>query len=302
MKKNILLSGCTGFIGQFLIPKLINKDWNVIVLSRQPRQKIHKMFSTEVEVINHFNDLQVTRKITACINLSGENIFEKSWIKERKQILISSRIDVTKRFCNFVSSLQDQPEVFISGSAVGYYGNQPIDVVTTEESKPGNDFAAQLCNDWEKAAQQNLPATMRTCILRIGLVLHKKNGMLKKMVPLFRLGLGCKLGSGKQMMSWIHIEDLVNTIFFILETHRINGVVNAVAPYPVSNEDFSNKLAKILHAPRILKFPESFIRFIYGERSALLLTSQNTFPEKLLLNNFEFKFPELTTALQDLFK
>ena len=296
MEKNILMSGCTGFIGQFLVPKLIKKNWHPIIFSRQPRSRITNLFSEQVEVINNFEDTVNNQKIHACINLSGENIFEKSWTDERKHILYSSRVEVTERFCQFVQQLEPSPDVFISGSAVGYYGPQSNHVEIDEQSEPGNDFSSQLCLEWE-AATNYLPATVRLCLLRTGIVLHPMFGALTQMLPVFKLGFGGSLGHGKQMMPWIHIEDMVDIIIFLLENHRISGPVNAVAPNAVTNETFSQALSEVLHRPCFMKTPQWIIQLLFGERATLILEGQNVKPAKLVVSQFKFKFPEIKAAL-----
>ncbi len=293
---HFLISGGTGLIGRQLCHHFTQQGHQVSVLSRQCAHKVQEICGASVNTQNHCHEIDPTTHIDAIINLAGAPITDKRWRPARKKILINSRISITRQLVELTQSLTQPPELMISGSAVGFYGNQ-ADNFLVESSPPQEDFAHQLCADWEAAAHDGLPTSTRLCTLRTGLVLSKQGGMLKKLLPAFKWGGGAVLGDGTQWMPWIHIDDMVNIIDWIISHPNLTGPVNAVAPHPVTNQSFTRELGKALSRPTWLSAPEPVLKFALGEMASLLLASQRAIPEKLLHSGFQFKFNYLDKAL-----
>jgi len=294
---NILITGGTGFIGQALCKKLLELNHSLIVLTRNPKKAQSKL-GNQIRTITQFSDLQKSDMIDAVINLAGEPIADHKWTVKRKKLLETSRIDLTADLVSFMRSLNTTPEVLISGSAIGFYG-EGGDEFLTEHTEPHDEFTHRLCASWEMQALRAKADNIRVAILRTGLVIGRNGGFLKKMLPSYRLGLGAQLGNGKQWMSWIHRDDYIDIILFILNDKTQNGIYNATAPNPVNNHTFSNILASVLKRPRLLTVPASVLRLMLGEMSHLLTTSQRVLPAKLQKAGFEFKYKELQLALEE---
>ena len=236
----------------------------------------------------------------AVINLSGEGIADSRWTDKRKRLLRSSRIAVTEQLVSRLNLLDGEPDVVISGSAIGYYGAQTQDV--TEENKSGWDFAARLCADWERAIGGLNSEATQIYTLRIGVVLGRPGGFLGRLEMPFRLGLGGPLGNGQQILSWIHRDDLVSMIRWMLSGTPDAGAYNATSPHPVSNEDFTTTFGQILKRPTIFRVPEAPMRLVLGELADLLFKGQRVKPQRALDHGFQFKYPDLKRALADLFR
>jgi len=236
------------------------------------------------------------------VNLAGASIAAGRWTEARKRLLWSSRVDATQSLIAALSRLSPPPAVFISASAVGYYGDRG-DELLTEASAPGKDFLAQLAQNWEAAAQQAAQHGMRTVILRFGMVLAPHGGALARMLPPFRFGLGGPLGSGRQWVSWIALEDAVGIITQALEHAEWGGVYNAVAPEPVRNRDFARALGHVLGRPAALPVPAVALRLLFGELAdALLLASQRVIPQRLQAVGYQYAYNDLTMALAAMLK
>jgi NAD dependent epimerase/dehydratase family enzyme len=286
----------------------------------------------EVEAFSSLDDWKPERIFDAVINLAGEPIVDAYWSAKRKQVLWDSRVTLTKKLVQRITGAEQKPTVLLSGSAIGYYGNRG-DTELDEAAAAGNDFAADLCNAWEAAAlgagqygvrprhgaaeptgagvaaSHLLPQTagcasnvskVRICLMRTGLVLSKSGGLLGRMRLPFKLGLGAKLGDGKQWMSWVHIEDYVAMVLRLLRDEQMHGPVNMTAPNPVTNAEFTRSLARALHRPAFFTAPGLLLKLVMGERSALLLEGQCVLPTKFEDTGFHFRFSELEIALQDL--
>ena len=232
----ILITGGTGFIGRTLCHRLLDSGHELIVLSRRPEQ-VTKLYGESVTAISNLEDLSVEETVDAIINLSGEGIADRLWTKKRKQKLLDSRINITRQLIAYVASARQKPSVMISGSAIGYYGSNGESEADETTDNP-EDFAQQLCKQWEAAAEAVKQHGVRLCILRIGLVIGRDGGFVKRMLLPFKLGLGGRLGNGQQWMSWIHIEDVVGAILFALDGD-VAGPMNLVAPEAVRNRDFA---------------------------------------------------------------
>ena len=292
----ILITGGTGFIGRTLCHRLLDSGHELIVLSRRPEQ-VTKLCGESVTAVSDLEDLSAEESINAIINLSGEGIADRLWTKKRKQKLLDSRINITRQLISYVASARQKPAVMISGSAVGYYGkNGELEADETPDNP--DDFAQQLCKQWEAAAEAVKQHGVRLCILRTGLVIGRDGGFVKRMLLPFKLGLGGRLGDGQQWMSWIHKEDLITIIETLLSTAELEGIFNATAPQPVTNAEFSACLAKNLHRPAIFPVPAIVLKLLLGEMSELLLGGQKVLPERLVEQEFPFQYESLDSALK----
>lgn len=291
---NILLTGGTGLIGSALIETCLKRNadaYRFTVLSRKLRSPY-----AGVIYVQDLIDIPLETQFDAVINLAGEPIADARWTDARKKKLVGSRVDTTRSLINFLAMLEATPPVLISGSAVGWYGDQGNTVVN-EETLPQPEFSHELCRTWEDTALAAENLGMRVCLLRTGLVLSAKGGFLHRMLLPFKLGLGGKLGSGKHYMAWIHINDIVAQILFLITNTRCFGAFNATAPTPVTNEEFTRELAKALHRPAMLPMPKWFVELLFGEMSRLLLTGQNAVPEKFIHAGFQFEHTHIGSAL-----
>ncbi len=295
---NILITGGTGFIGQKLCRYLLNKGHHLTVLSRKPA-KVSLLCGKQVRAIDHLEKLSETNCLDAIINLAGEGITNARWTKKRKQILMDSRIKTTEQLIAFINKAQQKPSVLISGSAVGYYGNQGSTILTEKSKAIDNGFAHQLCARWETSALKARNLGVRVCILRTGLVIGNDGGFLAKMLPAFKLGLGGKIGNGQQWMSWIHRSDLIQIIDTMLNSTTMEGIYNGTAPHPVTNQEFTKCLANQLHRPAIVPAPAFILKLMLGEMADLLLGGQRAIPARLQDINFQFHFNTLDEALND---
>lgn len=294
----ILITGGTGLIGRHLCKALLAKGHLLTVLSRHPEMVAVKCGAT-VQALATLDEWGVDRIFDAVINLAGEPIVDAWWSEKLKQVLRDSRIALTEKLVQRIAAAKQKPAVLLSGSAVGFYGNGG-DTELEESAGPGKDFAAGLCRDWEVAARAAERSGTRVCLLRTGLVLSESGGMLGRMLLPFKLGLGARLGDGKQWMSWVHIDDYVEMVLRLLDDEQLRGPFNMTAPQPVTNAEFTRTLAHALHRPAVFAVPGVVLRVAMGERSALLLEGQRVLPTRLVAAGYQFKFPDLSRALDDL--
>jgi uncharacterized protein (TIGR01777 family) len=294
----ILLTGGTGFIGSHLCPLLLQHGHRVTVLSRRP-ETVKKLLGSEVEAWHSLTQWQPDTYFDAVINLAGEPVIDKAWTPERKQALLDSRIAVTQQLVAAMQKARKKPHILLSGSAIGIYGDSGT-APCHESAAAGSDFAARLCHEWEQAACKAEEIGVRVVLLRTGLVLAAQGGMLKKMRLPFSLGLGSQLGDGSQMMSWIHLHDYLSAVLMLLDCEDCQGPFNMTAPQPASNKQFSRALAHSLGRPLLLRTPEWALKPVLGERSILLFGGQNVLPAKLLGNGFQFRYPTLEGALENI--
>jgi hypothetical protein len=236
----------------------------------------------------------------AAVNLAGASIAGESWSDERKAILRSSRVHITRELICALEKLQDGPKTLVSASAIGYYGNRG-DEVLTEESKPGADFLGRVTQEWEAEAVKAEALGMRVVRLRFGIILARHGGALPQIMRPFKFGVGGKIGSGRQWMSWVTLQDVVSVIRSVLENRAISGAVNVVSPQPVRNADFAKELGRAMHRPAILPAPAFALKFALGEMAdALLLASQRVIPSRLSQLGFKFSHPDLSSALNQI--
>ncbi|MBG3079991.1 TIGR01777 family protein [Proteus mirabilis] len=294
----ILITGGTGLIGKALVCELALSNNDITVLSRSP-QKVYSHFCNEITCWTQLSDKQNLNEFDAVINLAGEPIADNRWTPAQKQKLINSRCDLTQKLVELIKASDSPPSVFISGSAVGFYGDQG-DLQVTEQTPANPEFTHELCAKWESIALEAQTPLTRVCLLRTGIVLSTLGGALPKMSKPFKLGLGGKLGSGKQYMPWIHIDDMVSAIIFLLNTQDAKGAFNLTAPNPVQNKEFTRLLGKAFNRPALMTVPESVLRLVMGESATLVLGGQQAIPEKLLNAGFEFRYPQLEEALKDI--
>lgn len=289
----ILITGGTGFIGTALCQQLLQKNHDISVLSRHPKS-VQNINGKTINTLA-FEQLKPDDNWQAIINLAGAPIFASRWTDARKQIMRDSRIKLTLQLVEYMAKMDNKPQVFLSGSAIGYYGNQG-DQILTEQSTIRRDFSQQLCQDWEAAALQAQALGIRVCLIRTGLVIAEHGGLLQRMLPAFKLCLGGPIGDGRQWMSWIHRQDWLNIAELLLNS-ELQGAFNATAPNPVTNNEFTQTLANRLHRPAILPMPASFLKLLLGEMSELVLGSQRVLPERLLVAGYKFQYTELNDAL-----
>ena len=300
---NLFITGGTGLIGSALCRELLRRNDRITVLSRRPR-KAEALLGEGIRIVSDLNEWPSDTAYDAVINLAGEPIVGKRWSGKRKNILRESRVALTQTLVNRIAGASSKPTVLLSASAVGYYGDtgdaEIGEMHALQAGTRGTDFGAQLCHDWEACAQRAAESGVRVCLLRTGLVLSGEGGMLRQMLPAFRLGLGAKIGDGCQWMSWIHITDLVNAILHLLDNSGSRGAYNLTAPAPATNALFTRTLAEQLHRPAILTAPAFGIRLALGEAAHLLLGGQKAMPYRLLEEGFRFTYTELPNALRAL--
>ena len=294
---NILITGGTGFIGSALAKSLIKQGHAVTVLNRSP-DKIAKICGSGVKALGSLAQLNAEDSYQVIINLAGAPIVDARWSEARKQLIRESRIGLTKQLIVCIARMAVKPELLISGSAIGYYGEQG-DTVLNEQSNPCEDFSGQLCADWEAAAKQAEQFGVRVCLIRTGLVIAGGGGFLQRLLPPFRLGLGGRLGNGRQWMSWIHRQDWINIALAMIADATMQGAYNATAPNPATNAEFTRILAQCLRRPALLPVPAWLLKTLLGERSQLILGSQRVLPERLLAQGFKFQYDDLAVALKE---
>ncbi len=295
---DILITGGTGSIGRVLCRQLIAEGHSLTVLSRKP-DTVKTICGEGTTAISSIIELPSSARFDAVINLAGEVVIGPYWTENRKKKLWDSRVTVTGQLVDFIKRADIKPNVLINTSAVGFYGNGG-DAIIDEDSLGSGGFAHELCVGWEKAAAKVEEFGVRLCIVRFGLVLMPHGGMLKSMLPSFRLGLGARIGDGRQWMPWIHCADLVAMLEFLLAKPELRGVFNGVSPNPVTNREFTSVLAKTLHRPAYFFAPAFLLKLAMGEMGQLLLEGQRAIPKRFQEVGFEFRYPKLDFALADI--
>ena len=306
MQGKIIINGATGFVGSNLSRELLKNNYSIIALTRNP-EKVKSIFCDRVTpilfdatAIN--NSADQFENAHAVINLAGQNISSGRWTAAKKEMILSSRLDSVNNLVSVIKHLNNKPEVFIQASAIGYYGDRE-DEKLTENSSPGSGFLADVIQKLEKACKTVENTGVRSVILRIGVVLGKDGGALPKMILPYRLFAGGHVGKGIQWFSWIHLEDLIDTVRFFLNDQNLSGIFNLTSPNPVTMKEFSKILGKVISRPSWLPVPGFVLKLIYGEMAReTLLSGSRVLPEKLLNAGFEFKFPDTEKALEDILK
>ncbi len=295
---HILLTGGTGLIGRALCAHWAEQGHQLTVWSREPGN-VPGLCGAGVRGIARLDELG-EEPLDAVINLAGAPIADRPWSSKRKALLWSSRVGLTEHLLDWLHGRTQRPAVLLSGSAVGWYGNGGERELSEDAQPVTDDFAAQLCGAWEETALRAEELGMRVVLIRTGLVLSRDGGMLKRLLLPFRLGLGGRIGDGRQWMPWIHIADQIGLIDFLLQQGQARGPYNASAPLPVRNAEFSKALGQALSRPALLPAPAFVLRAGLGEMSELLLGGQRALPTRLLEAGFSFRFTHLDVALADL--
>ena len=294
----ILISGASGLVGT-AAGDALRRDGHIVGQFVRPGGTA-RAGDVRWDPASGTADLAAMEGADAVICLSGASVGEGRWTAERKKVLRSSRVDLTRVLVDSLGRLKQKPRVFVAASAVGYYGNRG-DEILTESSAGGNDFIAELARDWETESMRAEAAGIRTVILRFAVILSPKGGALARMVLPFKLGAGGRLGSGKQWMSWVALEDVVEIVRAAISDERMRGPVIVAAPGPVQNAEFTRVLAKVLRRPAIFPAPPFALRIALGEMAdGLLLASQRVIPEKLRAAGYRFRYENLESALREI--
>ena len=302
----ILLAGGTGFIGRKLYGALTADGHSVTVLSRSD-STARRILGQKAAVVEWDGKSLVGLRpsvdgLDAIVNLSGESIAGRRWSSKQKERLLSSRLEPTRAIVKAIGQSDKKPALLINQSAVGYYGNTG-DAEITEDHLPGSDFLATLCQKWEAEAKDAEEYGVRVVRLRTGIVLGRDGGALERMLVPFRLFVGGPIGSGKQWTSWIHLDDVIGVIRFALANAKVKGPVNCTAPEPLTNLEFSKTLGLVLRRPSWAPVPAFVLKVLFGEMAeAVLLGGQRVVPGKLMQLGYEFRFPRLQEAFEDIFR
>ena len=296
---NITITGGTGFIGRRLVARLLAGNHSLHLLVRHARIGLGPQVQCSV-----WNALDIEpapeslAEADAVIHLAGEPVSQR-WTPAAKRRILESRVEGTRRLIDALSRRSRRPSVLVCASAVGFYGSRG-DAILTESAAAGEGFLSEVCTVWEKTADAALNLGMRVVKLRTGMTLGKEGGALAQMLTPFQWGVGGKVASGKQWVSWIHVDDLAELIQFAVENAGLSGPVNATAPNPVTNAEFTRELAAALHRPAFLSIPAAALRAVYGEMAEIILASQRAVPRAALSAGFRFRYPELGAALRNL--
>ncbi len=291
----VLITGASGLIGQALQKSFTEKGYEMLLASRkEPTDEGHIQW----DIDTGFADPEKLEGIDAVVHLAGENVSGLRWTEDKKKAIRDSRVLGTRSVVDAISKLKKRPKVFIAASAIGFYGERGEEEVT-ESSAAGDNFLAEVSKAWESESRRAEDAGIRTVLLRTGIVLSKDGGALSTMLLPFKLGVGGVVGSGKQWMSWISLDDQVAVINFAIENENLRGAVNAVSPNPVINHDFTKTLGEVLYRPTFLPLPEFAVSMVFGEMGdALLLASTKVLPKRLEDAGFKFKYPDLKAAIE----
>jgi len=294
----LAVTGSSGLVGSHLMPLLIGRGDDVIRLVRSRPQPGKK----EIQWDPTSGDIALTglEGLNGVVHLAGENIATGRWNTQKKKRIRDSRVQGTRLLAEYLTKLEPAPTVMVSASAIGFYGNRGAEQLT-EESSPGDDFLAEVCQEWEKATEPLRKKEVRVVNLRFGVILSPSGGALKKMLLPFRMGLGGRVGDGRQYMSWISLDDVLHAILHTLSTDSLQGPVNVVSPHPLTNGEFTKILGRVLSRPTLFPMPAFAARLVFGEMAdALLLSSTRVEPSGLLKSGYQFKHTELETTLRHL--
>ncbi len=301
--KKIVITGATGFLGKRIAEELISRGDEVTIFTRSvknAKQKISNAYDYvgwNPELNNWYQKLEDK---DAVVHLAGENVMAKRWNAEHKKNILSSRIEGTRSLVNAIGQLKNKPEVFISASAIGYYGNSESPV--NENSAPGKDFLAEVVNAWESEAGKVESCGVRRVSIRTGIVLDTNEGALVPMINQFKFFAGGPIGNGKQWFPWIHIEDVVKIFLFAIDNQKVSGALNASSPNPLRMKEFCKTLGRVMHRPSLFKVPAFIIKILFGEAADVLLNGAQVIPEKTIKAGYNFRFETAEEALKNLLK
>ena len=298
----VLITGGTGFIGRALVQRLAAAGHTVTVWSRHPAQAARQL-GAGVRCVSALNAIAAADRIDAIVNLAGARVVGPPWTAARRQVLLDSRVGTTQALLQWLQQTGQRPSVWVQASAIGFYGVRPPEELLTETSAPGQGFMSELCVRWEQAAAQATALGIRQVVLRLGVVLGP-GGALPQLLRPIRLGLGGRMGSGQQVMSWIHRDDVLTLITTALQAPQNNppmqGTYNATAPEPVPQATFARTAGQLLHRPVWLPVPAAPLRWALGEMAQLFVDGQNVVPARLQREGFAFAYPGLREALRSL--
>jgi uncharacterized protein (TIGR01777 family) len=296
--KKVLISGSSGFIGSYILPYLSEQGFRISRLVRR------KGLTSDSEIF--WDPLEETiediskDEIDLVIHLAGESIATGRWTSQKKARIKNSRVKNTHFLSRTLAELEFKPKLLICASAIGYYGDRGMEILN-ERSDPGDGFLAQVCQEWEAATKPAAEAGIRVIHLRFGIILSSEQGALAKMLPAFKAGLGGKIGSGQQYMSWITVEEVVRVIQYVITTPGLNGPINVVSPNPVTNEEFTKCLGQVLSRPVLFTLPSIILKATLGQMAKeLLLTSTRVTPKKLIDSGYTFQHARLDPALRSI--
>jgi uncharacterized protein (TIGR01777 family) len=293
---NVLITGGRGFIGRSLSRKLRDSGYNVAITTREQSDSEEKLTWNTHDLIPP----ETMSRFTAVVNLVGDPVAPARWTEEKKERILSSRVKSTRALVDSMRSMNPKPNVFISASAIGYYGPHGDDYVT-EDTPPASDFLADVCTQWEAEALKAEEMGIRVVLVRIGAVLESDGGALPTMAIPFKYFMGGPIGEGKQWFSWIHRDDVIGMLHLALENESVSGPLNATAPNPVTNREFSTALGRALHRPSCFTVPGFVIKLAFGELGSVMLTGQRVIPEKALKTGYRFKFSDVNDALRAIY-
>jgi len=292
---NIAIHGGTGLIGQALARYFSEQGHDVYIFTRSPKPSAGNIHYLS------FNDSQKPTAVDVAVNLAGEPLNRKRWTAKQKAVIVGSRLQATEAMVKYIQSLSKRPALFVNASAIGVYGISDSATFTEQTTDYGADFLAKTVQDWEAAARPIEQLGIRTVYTRFGVVFARHGGALPMMVMPYRLFIGGRVGSGRQWLSWIHLEDVTRAIAYIIEHDELSGPVNFTAPHPVQMDEFGRTVSRLLGRPHWLPVPVSALRLLLGEMSMLVTEGQRVIPKKLLQAGFRFAFPTLEDCLTDLF-
>ncbi|HVQ56919.1 MAG TPA: TIGR01777 family oxidoreductase [Pyrinomonadaceae bacterium] len=297
----ILITGASGLIGTALQKSFEEKGYEMLLASRsEPKSERDIQWNADAGFADE--DLLRLEGLDAVIHLAGESISALRWTDEKKKAIRDSRVHGTRTMIEAFARLEKKPKVFISASAIGFYGDRG-DEEMTETNSVGDTFLSEVSKEWESESRRAEDMGIRTVLLRNGIVLSKDGGALATMMTPFKLGVGGVVGSGKQWMSWVSLDDAVGIVDYALENENLRGAVNVVSPNPVTNEEFTKTLGEVLYRPTFLPLPEFAVNLVFGEMGdALLIDSTRVVPKRLLDSGFKFRYPEINSALENAVK
>jgi len=284
---------------------LLHRDDDVLVLTRRPTSA-QRLLGEQVKIVKWTPEYdpawgETIEGYDAVINLAGSPIFGRRWTQKQKDLILESRTESTAGIIKAIRRADHWPDTLINASAIGYYGPHG-DEILDEDSPPGEDFLAEVCREWEEEVEDDDTESVRTVRVRFGLILGKGGGALREMVRPFKMSIGGPLGSGRQWMSWIHLDDLLNMLLWALDDPRVEGPLNGTAPNPVTNREFAQTLGRVLKRPSWLTTPAIALRLAYGEAADIILEGQRVIPKRVLEMGFTFQFELIEDALRDILK
>ncbi|KIP20300.1 Epimerase family protein [Anoxybacillus ayderensis] len=300
---NILIAGGTGFVGKALTTYFTRNGHHMYILTRNAQKRENDPYVHYVQwLTDGANPIEQLPSIDVIINLAGESINSGRWNEARKRTIVESRLQATNAIYDLITNMKQMPNVVIQASAIGIYGTSLDQTFTERNETTGTDFLAQTVKRWEEAGRRMEALGVRTVFMRFGIILGRDGGALPRIVLPYKWFIGGTIGHGKQWMSWVHIEDIVGAIDFVIRHENVSGPINVTAPYPVTMEQFGKTVANILHRPHWLSVPSFALKVLLGEMSMLVLKGQRVIPEKLLQAGYHFSFPTIDQALANILK